>query len=115
MKGTGAAPRDELSEDGAPFQPREMTDEAITRAAESDPDNPPLTEADFRRMRPAAEHAELAEILRRHGRPPLPEHERKKRVTMYLDRDVIEALKKGGRGWQTRANATLRAALGLPK
>jgi len=26
---------------------------------------------------------------------------------------VVEALKKGGKGWQTRANAALRKALGL--
>ena len=51
--------------------------------------------------------------LPRRGRPVLPEHERKKRVTIMLDPDVIERLKRGGRGWQTRANALLRKAVGL--
>jgi len=47
------------------------------------------------------------------GRRPLPEDQRKQRVTLYLDRDVLARLKADGRGWQTRANAALRKALGL--
>ncbi len=75
-----------------------------------------LTETDFRKMRPVTDFPEIAETLRRHGklgRPPLPEADRKTRVTMYLDPDVIARLKEGGRGWQTRANLKLREALGL--
>lgn len=49
----------------------------------------------------------------RRGRPPLPEDARKQRVNIMLDRDVIDRLKAGGKGWQTRLNATLREALGL--
>lgn len=49
----------------------------------------------------------------RRGRPPKPEDERKQRVNIMLDRDVLEKLKAEGRGWQTRLNATLREALGL--
>jgi len=37
----------------------------------------------------------------------------KRRVTMMLDPDIIERLKAGDRGWQTRANALLREALEL--
>lgn len=37
----------------------------------------------------------------------------KQAVSIRLDRDVIEALKKDGRGWQTRANAILRDKLKL--
>lgn len=70
-----------------------------------------LTAADFAKMKPTSEFPELVKILR--GRPKLPESEQKKRVTMYLDRDIIEKLKMGGKGWQTRANAKLREALGL--
>ncbi|KGJ17366.1 hypothetical protein IX57_08590 [Paracoccus sanguinis] len=66
----------------------------------------------FARAKPSTEIPELAEVIRR-GRPPLPQDERKQRVTMYLDRDLIEALKADGRGWQTRANALLRKAAGL--
>ncbi|MYI68770.1 MAG: BrnA antitoxin family protein [Boseongicola sp. SB0673_bin_14] len=47
------------------------------------------------------------------GRPPMPAHLRKRRVTMMLDPDIIERLKADGRGWQTRANALLREALEL--
>ncbi len=75
-----------------------------------------LDEQWFREAKPVTEFPELVEILQRHGklgRPPLPESERKQRVTMYLDRDVIAVLKKDGRGWQTRANQKLRSALGL--
>lgn len=49
----------------------------------------------------------------RRGRPPLPSEARKQRVTMMLDPDILARLKADGRGWQTRANALLRAALGL--
>jgi uncharacterized protein (DUF4415 family) len=34
-------------------------------------------------------------------------------VTLYLDPDVLARLKADGKGWQTRANAALRLALGL--
>jgi uncharacterized protein (DUF4415 family) len=78
-----------------------------------DPENPEWTDDMFRRARPAAEVPELARLARP-GRPPLPPEERKQRVTLHLDPDVIEALKRPGRGWQTRANAKLREALGLP-
>ncbi len=47
------------------------------------------------------------------GRPPMPSDVRKTRVTMMLDADVLERLKADGKGWQTRANAMLRDALGL--
>ena len=70
----------------------------------------------FRNARPVTDFPELAETLRQEGklgRPPLPEEKKKRRVTMYLDPDVIDRLKEGGRGWQTRANAKLRKALGL--
>lgn len=70
----------------------------------------PLTDAEWA----AAPRVPQDEVARLLGRPPLPETERKQRVTMYLDRDVIARLKRGGRGWTTRANATLRKALGLP-
>ncbi|KGJ07461.1 BrnA antitoxin family protein [Paracoccus sphaerophysae] len=71
-----------------------------------------LTAADLARFRRSTEIPELADIVRR-GRPPLPEADRKQRVTMYLDRDLVAALKADGRGWQTRANALLRKAKGL--
>jgi uncharacterized protein (DUF4415 family) len=75
-----------------------------------------LDEQWFREAKPTSEIPELVAILKAHGkwgRPPLPPEARKQRVTMHLDPDVLEALRKDGRGWQTRANAALRKALGL--
>lgn len=96
--------------------PTEEEDAEITRAAESDPDNPPWTDADWDHARPIWDFPELVETLQRAGklgRPPLPEAEKKQRVTLYLDRAVVERLKADGRGWQTRANAALKKVLGL--
>lgn len=44
----------------------------------------------------------------RRGRPPLPEDSRKQRVTLYLDPDLLDFFKRGGKGWQTRINAALQ-------
>jgi uncharacterized protein (DUF4415 family) len=68
-------------------------DEAITRAAESDPDNLP--------NRPP----------KRMGRPPLALT--KEAVTIRLDRDVIAHFKASGDGWQTRINEALRKVAAL--
>jgi uncharacterized protein (DUF4415 family) len=68
-------------------------DEAITRAAEADPDNPP--------NRPP----------KRMGRPPAALT--KEVVTIRLDRDVVEYFKASGAGWQTRVNDALRKAAAL--
>lgn len=91
-------------------------DAAITRAAKADPDNLPLTEAQLRNMRPAREvlsealgPAEAAAILKRRGRPVLPENQRKVTLNMRADREVIDAFKATGTGWQTRINEVLRA------
>lgn len=77
-----------------------------------DDENPEWTEEDFARAKPVDAFPELARLVKP-GRPPLPEDQKKQRVTMYLDRDVVERLKEGGKGWQTRANERLRKALGL--
>ncbi len=49
--------------------------------------------------------------LTKRGRPPLKNP--KEQVTIRLDKAVVDKLKAGGRGWQTRINAELRKALGL--
>jgi uncharacterized protein (DUF4415 family) len=67
----------------------------------------------FAEAKPVSAFPELAEVLRKHGRPALPETARKQRVTLYLDPDVLARLKADGKGWQTRANAQLRKGLGL--
>jgi uncharacterized protein (DUF4415 family) len=86
------------------------------RESEPDEENPEWTAETFARAKPVWEFPELVAILQKHGklgRPPLAADDKKHRVTMYLDPDVLARLKQGGKGWQTRANAELRRALGL--
>jgi len=100
-------PASGMAEDGTPF---------VLAPDAPDDENPEWTETDFARARPVTDFPELVEILTRHGklgRPPLPEGQRKRRVTLHLDPEVLDRLKQGGKGWQTRANAALRRALGL--
>ena len=49
----------------------------------------------------------------RRGRPELPENQRKQKVSIMLDPDLIRHFKKEGKGWQTRVNAALRKVAGL--
>lgn len=97
-----------------PISPEE--DAEITAAALSDPDAQPLTDQQLAQMRPIWDFPDLVADLQKHGylgRPPLPPENRKQRVTLYLDPDVLARLKADGKGWQTRANAQLRKGLGL--
>lgn len=80
-----------------PPTPRE--DAAITAAALSDPDNPPLTDKQLAQMQPMR------------GRPRLVRP--KVALTMRVDAEVMDALKGSGPGWQTRVNSLLRDALAL--
>ncbi|MGV6840585.1 MAG: BrnA antitoxin family protein [Planktomarina sp.] len=75
-------------------------------------DVPELTDAQFAKARPFAEHhPDLAEkAARGRGAQKSPT---KVRVGMRLDADVLTALRESGKGWQTRANALLRDGLGL--
>ena len=79
-----------------------------------DPDNPPMTDDQLARLRPAHQvHPGLVAVSlrRKAGRPKKATP--KKAVSIRLDLDVIEMLKADGEGWQTRANEMLRKALGL--
>jgi uncharacterized protein (DUF4415 family) len=99
-----------------PIRPTPEEDAAITKAAMEDPDIWLPTDEEFARFRPVWDFPDLVETLQKHGhlgRPPLPPEARKQRVTMHLDPDVLALLKAEGKGWQTRANAALRRALGL--
>jgi uncharacterized protein (DUF4415 family) len=82
--------------------PTRKEDAAITAVAENDPDAVPLTDAQWQDVLPT---------LRR-GRPLGSGN--KVQVTLRLDIDVLEKLKEGGAGWQTRANAALRRAVLRP-
>jgi uncharacterized protein (DUF4415 family) len=97
-----------LAEDPAPFR--------RLRPDEPDEDTPEWTDEMFARAKTIWDFPDLVEIFQKSGqlgRRPMPEDQRKKRVTLYLDPDVLARLKADGKGWQTRANATLRKALGL--
>ncbi|MEM6635991.1 MAG: BrnA antitoxin family protein [Pseudomonadota bacterium] len=80
--------------------PTEEDDREIIAAALADADNPPLTDEELFELR----------TRRTRGAQKGPT---KKRVSMRLDADVVEALKAGGNGWTTRANAILRQGLKL--
>ena len=70
-----------------------------------DPDNPPLTAEQLKRLRPISEE-EKAFWRKALGRPP--SESPKQAVSLRLDQDVIEHYKKGGPGWQSRMNDALR-------
>jgi uncharacterized protein (DUF4415 family) len=76
-----------------------LTDAQITKAARSDPDNPPITAAEFSRMR-------------RPGRPPLAAEKRKVSVTLRLDPKVAAHFRGLGRGWQTHVGEVLLRHVG---
>lgn len=78
---------------------------SISKRKAIDPDNPPLTDEQLKRLRPISKET-LDFINRARGRPP--SESPKKAVSLRLDRDVIEHYKKGGPGWQSRMNAALR-------
>jgi len=110
-------------------------DAAITKAALSDPDCPPLTDEELARMRPArevlppalyaaltdkskpvvfrhvtdAEHAARVQVIRRRGRPKSAAP--KEKINVRLSPDVLAALRATGRGWQTRIDTLLREAV----
>ncbi|MFM0248687.1 Uncharacterized conserved protein, DUF4415 family [Burkholderia sp. GAS332] len=95
--------------------PGPAEDEALTKAAERDADNPPLTDAQLKRMRPARDALPAmvgtqaaAALLKSPGRPSMPIDQHKVRTTIRLDPDVIDAFKDTGAGWQTRMNDALR-------
>ena len=72
-----------------------MTDEEITRAAEADTDNLPLSDPFFetaRRLPLSALHKEA-----------------KQQITLRIDADVLEWFRASGSGYQSRMNAVLKA------
>jgi len=83
---------------------------AITAAALSDPDCPPLTEEDFAAARPFMHFgAHYLGAGSRIGRPPSAV--KRPTLNMRVDPDVLQHLRAGGKGWQTRVNTLLREAM----
>ncbi len=77
-------------------------------------ENPEWTEKDFAKARPASEMLPpeiVAQLVRPRGRPTIMPQMRKCRVTIRLSPDILEHYRAGGRGWQTRLEATLRSAM----
>ena len=71
----------------------------------TDPDNPPLTDEQLRRLRPVSK--ETVDFFNRaRGRQFIDDP--KQAVSLRLDRDVLEYFKDQGPGWQSRINAALR-------
>jgi uncharacterized protein (DUF4415 family) len=72
-------------------------------------DIPEWTEEDFRRARPMREmFPELVEALERaRGQRGPQKAPTKERVSLRLDRDIVESYRAGGPGWQTRINNDL--------
>jgi uncharacterized protein (DUF4415 family) len=96
--------------------PADENDVDLSNLNEDDaPELTPELAAQAKTIFEIPELADLADLVRKGGRPLLPDEVRKRRVTIMLDPDVIERFKAGGRGWQTRVNAALRKAAGLKR
>ncbi|MGI9132398.1 MAG: BrnA antitoxin family protein [Rhodoferax sp.] len=79
------------------IQPTPEEDVIITAAAMSDPDAVPLTDAQWKAVRPMV----------RMGRPPSVTP-LKVPTTIRFDADVLAGVKATGKGWQTRVNDAMR-------
>jgi uncharacterized protein (DUF4415 family) len=96
----------------------EITDEEEARIQAGiarDPENPEWTEEDFKHAKPASEvftPEQLDSLMkRRPGQRGPGKKDPKVAVTLRLDREVVDAFKADGEGWQTRINETLRKAV----
>jgi uncharacterized protein (DUF4415 family) len=76
-------------------------------------DDAPLTSGELRTARPLRDVAPdlIAAIKKARGRPS---GRHKESVHLSLDVDLVQAMRRTGRGWQTRANALLRNSMKLP-
>jgi uncharacterized protein (DUF4415 family) len=73
-----------------------------------------LTAEDFKHFRPISEFPELVaaieaarEEMRARGQRGPQKTPTKERITLRLDRDIVESYRAGGPGWQTRINDDL--------
>jgi uncharacterized protein (DUF4415 family) len=74
-------------------------------------DNPEWTAEDFARAVPTRQllgDAVADALLRKPGRPKLPENAAKQAISLRVAPDILAAMRATGRGWQTRAEAILR-------
>jgi len=76
-------------------------------------DDAPLTAKELRTARPLRNVApDLAAAIKKARGRPAGRH--KESVHLSLDADLVQAMRRTGRGWQTRANALLRKSMKLP-
>ena len=76
--------------------PTAAEDRAITNAALSDPDCPPLTDEEWQTVIPGVKRGRpLANIT-------------KDRITIRLSQAVVQQFRATGAGWQTRIDSALR-------
>jgi uncharacterized protein (DUF4415 family) len=90
-------------------------DAAVRRTAAADPDNPPLDDRMFARLRPATEAAPELVRRARGQRGPQKSKPVKTLVSLRLDPDVIKHFRRNGPGWQSRINEALRRVAKLSK
>lgn len=91
--------------------PTDREETAIQRGIAADPDNPELANEDWAGMRPASDIVpDLIEDYRRRVRGP-QKAPLKELVSIRLDRDVLDRLRRSGRGWQARVNDILRRTI----
>lgn len=76
--------------------PTPEEDAQITKAAHQDPDSIPYTDEEWKTVQP----------IRGRGRPAGSGN--KVATSIRIDRDIVEAFKGTGDGWQTRMNDALR-------
>ena len=79
------------------IKPSTKEDILITKAARSDPDSRPLTEKEWKRIKP--------NIVRGRGRPVGSGS--KEQITLRIDKDTLKFYKSKGQGWQTFINLEL--------
>ena len=84
---------------------------AINRGIAADPDNAELDDAAFAAMQPA--RTLVPAIVAAHARRKRGPQKRptKELISLRLDRELVDALRASGAGWQRRAGEMLRKAL----
>lgn len=81
-------------------------------ASRPDDENPEWTAEEMRAARPLLEvlPKEVVSAIRRYrGQRGPQKTPTKELISLRVDRDVVDALRSTGRGWQSRANQALRA------
>ena len=92
--------------------PTDEEDREITQAAESDADNPPLSNEQLAALRPAEKI--VPEVVKAHRRGGIKRRRgpqkapTKKRITIRLSPEVVEHFRATGKGWQSRVDEALR-------